>query len=314
MYEDCFVEEENRNYKEEYVYSRYWHGYNVYLRPLLIIFDYFQIEILSGIIFLVLFIILEKVIYEKIGKFFALAMMFSLFSISYHTLWLSIALVPTMIIMMLATIIVITKYEKIKDFGVFFFIIGSITNFFGWMNFQFNTLTIPLMFFYLKKKDDNFSFKEFFKMCFMWGLGFGITWVSKWVITDILYDTNTIKNGIMQVIYRAGENTYEYGNVNAIKSLVTNLVYILIPIFIQYLILIFDNMFKFRKPLKTNKKEIIIYVLILLIPFITCILFKNHSYLHARSFVHRNFIILVFNIFVLYYKKFIDNGKKEASN
>lgn len=308
MYEDCFVEEEDRYYQEEFVYSRYWHGYNVFLRPLLVVFDYFQMEILFGIIFLILFIILEKVIYKDLGKFYALAMMFSLFSISYQTLWLSLALVPTIIIMMIASIIVIIKYDKIKDFGIFFLIIGSVTNFFGWMNFQFNTLTIPLMLFYLKKKDNNYSFKEFFKLCFMWGLGFGLTWIAKWGIADTLYNTNTIRDGILQCIYRTGESVYEYGNANAALSLVTNILCIIIPILIQYFILVTDRMFKNREVQKVNKKEMVIYLLILSIPFLTCILFKNHSYLHARSFVYRNFIILVFNIFVIYHKKFLEKS------
>ena len=285
----------------------------MFLRPLLILFDYFQIEILCGILFLILFIFLEKVIYEKVGKFYAIAMMFSLFSISYHTLWLSIALVPTIVIMVIATIIVITKYEKFKDFSIFFFIIGSITNFFGWMNFQFNTLTIPLIFYYLKKNDNKFSCKELFKLCFMWGLGFGLTWVSKWIITDIVCNTGAIKDAIIQVIYRAGKNAYEYGNISAISSLIINIVYILIPVFIEYAILLFDYMFNNRQILTVNKKEINIYILITLIPFIICILFKNHSYLHARSFVYRNFIIVVFNIFVIYYKRFIDSDKKEMN-
>ena len=284
------------------------------MRPLLIIFNYFEMEILFGILFLILFIFLEISIYKKVGKFYALAMMFSLFSISYHTLWLSVALVPTIVIMMIASIIVIEKYDEIKDYNMFFFIIGSLTCFLGWMNFQFVTLAIPLMFYYLKKKDNNYTLKEFFRLCFMWGIGFGITWFSKWIITDLLYNTGSIKDALNQIFYRAGTDLYQYGKINAISTVLINLLYIIIQLIVQYIILYLDLIFNKRSRNKNlNKKEIIIYILTALIPFATCVLFKNHSYLHARNFVYRNFIILIFNIFIIYYKIYVDK-KENCSN
>lgn len=266
---------------------------------------------LCGILFLVLFIWFEKVIYQKVGKYYALAMMFSLFCISYHTLWLSVALVPTIVIMILSSIFVIKRHEKIKDYNVFFFIIGSITCFFGWMNFQFITLTMPLMFYYLVKKDNAYTFKEFLGICIAWGMGFGITWISKWVITDVLYNTGAIKDALNQIFYRAGTDIYQKQEVSALSSILINFLHILIQLMIQGMILVMDFCIKNRKINKDlNKKEILIYIMVMLIPFVACAVFKNHSFLHARSFVYRNFIIMLFNIFIIYHKAFLENKKE----
>ena len=55
------------NIEDSYEYARYWHGYLVFLRPLLVLFDYSNIRILIFVITLIVMGILLYLIYKKIN-------------------------------------------------------------------------------------------------------------------------------------------------------------------------------------------------------------------------------------------------------
>ena len=56
----------NNNTKESFEYARYWHGYLILLRPLLIFFNITQIRIISYVILACLALVLLYKIYKKI--------------------------------------------------------------------------------------------------------------------------------------------------------------------------------------------------------------------------------------------------------
>ena len=59
------LESENVSY---YGYSRYWHGYLIYLRPLFVLLDYTKIRILFTVILNLLALRLGYLLYRKLGK------------------------------------------------------------------------------------------------------------------------------------------------------------------------------------------------------------------------------------------------------
>ena len=57
----------NNEKAESFEYARYWHGYLIFLRPLLILFNINQIRIMLTIILIILACILAYLIYKKIN-------------------------------------------------------------------------------------------------------------------------------------------------------------------------------------------------------------------------------------------------------
>jgi len=149
----------NVKYTYDYEYSRYWHGYLIFLRPLLIFFSYHQISILNGIVFIILLVYLEILINKKLGKKIAILNFFLINSIGYFYLWKSISLVPTIIIMMIFSIIILK--DKFKDVYLLFLINGSLMAYFTWFNFNVLALGLPLIFYYLLKPINNVIAQDF---------------------------------------------------------------------------------------------------------------------------------------------------------
>ena len=73
----------NGNVTTSVNYSRYWHGYQVIFRPLLILFNILEIRIILAIIFLTLFILLIYLLNKKINKSIATIFAFSLIGFGY---------------------------------------------------------------------------------------------------------------------------------------------------------------------------------------------------------------------------------------
>ena len=100
---------------ESYEYARYWHGYLVFLRPLLLLFDISGIRIINIILFLILGIIFLYLVYKKIGLIESIIMLIGLFSVDYFYIGLSLQGTPVFLIMIISSIFILLKYNKIKN-------------------------------------------------------------------------------------------------------------------------------------------------------------------------------------------------------
>lgn len=113
----------NGDAKESFEYARYWHGDLIFLRPLLLLFDYNQIRIINTIILVLLAIYLLVLVNKKFGGILANILFISLFIIDYFYIGLSIMCMPNIIIMMVFAIYLIKNDKNIKDYGILFFIV-----------------------------------------------------------------------------------------------------------------------------------------------------------------------------------------------
>ena len=56
-----------------------------------------------------------------------------------------------------------------------------------------------------QKNDNKLKCKDYIKIIvkasFVWIIGYGITWLSKWIIYDVIYNEGLIKSAISQVRY-----------------------------------------------------------------------------------------------------------------
>lgn len=282
----------NENVYESYEYARYWHGYLVFLRPLLLIFDISGIRIINIILFVILGIILLYLVYKKIDLIESIIMLIALFSVDYLYIGLSLQGTPAFLITIISSIFILIKYNKIKNINIIFFIIGIVLAFMDFLTNPLITLGIPLaIYFLLKQKDKELSLKEIIKtlifICISWSLGYLITWFTKWVILDLLYGKNIIKTSINQLFYRVGIN-----NAPGIIATIFKNTYVVMPIL---LIIIFSSLIIIivkHKSIKFNYIKILPYVFICVLPFIWYALLRNHSYYHC-AFTYRTLLLTI---------------------
>lgn len=288
---------------ESFEYARYWHGYLILLRPLLMFVSLKQIRIILTIILFLFAIILAYLLYKKINITVATIFISSMLGIEYFYLGFSLQGIFVFLIAMIASIHMLYRWNKIKDYNIYFFIIGILTNFFDFLTVPIVTLFIPLIIYSLlftRKSKDKITLKNILKYIVVfsinWGIGYGIAWLFKWILVDIFFNRKMITTALQQIIYRT--NTSDYFNLFNVISV--NKEYIYVPVFITLLctfsmLNINRKKYKLEKKYFNNeKKQLVIlpYIIISIVPFLWYMLLENHSYYHA-FFTYRNLIITI---------------------
>ena len=294
-------------------YTRYWHGYLIYLRPLLTIFNVTGIRALQGLVLGVSFIYLVYLLYKKFDKKFAGIFAFSILAVKSFFIVLSMQGFPVFAIALISSIILLKRYSKMKDFGLFFFVIGILANFFDYLTVPLLTLGMPLVIYLLLRVKENNEYtekqlvKDTIKYIIVWFLGYAITWFSKFAIYSLLYDSNSLINGITQMLYRSertNKQTYFTIQGTVREFILTTFSFSLIISFVLQIIYkfihtIFLN-YKYVKDdcYKNYKKLVIPFVIIGVLPFIWYVILANHTVLHYY-FVYRHTLLTILTSLLL---------------
>ncbi len=284
----------NENNDTYFQYQRYWHGYMIILRPLLVFFNYKQIRILLITTIIILSLILVYLAYKKIDIYASIATLFMLIVSNFIFIGLSMQYSSVFIIMLISSIYIITKCKEKNDKQMFdvFLVIGMLTSFFDLLTTPLLTFGIPVIYYIvLKNKENNLSIKSLLKVMIAWGLGYGLIWLSKWIICDSIYNTGTIKEAFYKIFLQT--NSTELFNVTALKAIKRNFSYINRPIILFAIFTVVLTLI--------NKKIIKMNILILmlgLLPFLWFAIVKNHSFIHAR-FTFRDLLITLFALITI---------------
>lgn len=303
----------NNTINESYEYARYWHGYVTILRPLLIFFNYNEIrEIMIGVL-AILAIILLMVLYKKISFKYCFVIIISLIASEYFLMGFTLQGLMTFIICMISSILICIRYEKIKNIGIYFFVIGMVTCYFDLLTHPIITLGVPMIIYLLLKQEkEQMSFKETIKFIILntllWGIGWGATNLAKWVIVDILYDRNLVHKSIVQFIFRSQGTSTEklswyaglLNNWNwALKN--TSKFFGVLVVYVIYYVI------KNYKNITLNIKDALPYLIISFMPIAWFLVMVNHTWLHYW-FTWRNLIVFYIGTGIFLLKLFSIKG------
>lgn len=224
----------NNEKAESFEYARYWHGYLIILRPLLVMFNLTQIRTILTCILIILFIFFIILLYKKSDIVTAIIFSTCLLGIEYFYLGFSMQGIFIFLIMMIASIIILCKYSKIKSYGMFFFIIGMLTNFFDFLTVPVLTYAIPMIIlFTIKYTKENFEIKLILKKILVlgiaWSVGYGLTWTSKWLLTDLIFGRKMFFTALKQVFYRSAGTE----KINIFNVINQNINYMYVSFFIS---------------------------------------------------------------------------------
>lgn len=291
---------------ESFEYSRYWHGYLILLRPLLIFFNVKEIRILLTILICILGVIVLYLIGKKINIITGIIFFISLTSVNYWYMGISLQGSWIFIISMVFAIIILRNNKKIKNFPMMFFIIGILTNFFDFLTVPILTLGIPLIIYFLMQ-ENNTEFikiiKKIMQISISWLLGYALTWLGKWILLQMIFDKNIFDIVLKQILYRMSCFSNKE-NINYIEVLLENYKWTMGTTFINLMVIYLYTFVKLFKN-KTIKIKITLkifpYFLISLVPFIWYFVVRNHSYNHA-FFTYRNLLLTILGISLSFYK------------
>ncbi len=285
-------------------YSRYWHGIQTVLRPLLVVFNYEEIRVLFMVIMFILLGISVVYIYKNIGILHAFAFLITMTLIGFFIISISLQYIGIFAITLISIILINVLYKKKKEYlyPYLFIIIGGCASFFDLLTVPLVTLGTPLEIIMLLRNKNNKEFKlkeslfEILKMSIIWSISYAATFVAKWIIASIVLHRDAITVAINQILFRVNGNE-EYpatslGAININLSFLNNKVYIFVMmiIIVTWILAII----KYRKKVK-DLKVIITLLVLTLYPYFWYMVFAGHSTIHAW-FTYRLQAISIFGL------------------
>lgn len=285
-------------------YPRYWHGYLVILKPLLLVFSYTQIKYINIFLQTILVILLLNKINRKIGKNYAIAMAISILFTFPFIIPMCMQYSTMTYVMLICSNILLWKWElwRRKSYHSYYFLlVGCATCYFDFLTYPIISLGIPLLLFLLLERPGKEKCIYITcDSCFMWGVGYGGIWILKWLFSTWIGKTNVLKDAIEQALYRMSGNTAtQSSSTSGIKAIFANFSCYTNILFIILILITFIMMYMQMKrnhmTVVSLLKEQWIFLTIAFLPLIWYGILKNHSYDHS-SFTYRAMCVTVFGI------------------
>lgn len=287
-------------------YMRYWHGYLLYLKPLLLFTDYSGIRILNGILQIVLISSLFYLMNKKGLRRFILPFFFSWLAIAPWVLPYSMQLSVMYNIALIECILLLIFFNKIQaHIYLFFMVAGILTSYFDYLTWPLITLGLPLIFYLLKKTEcETLTSRKLlahtFIICVNWGIGYGGMWIAKWIISELILQNGAISQALGAAVYRSSTDS-EGADVIITPTLIwiENLRRIFNPAFcigmFFYAFTVAADIIHCvrKKSFEINIMPAAMFLFIAAMPFIWYALLKNHSFVHL-SLVYRSLWISIF--------------------
>ena len=271
-------------------YIRYWHGYQVFLKPLAYVMNYRGIRV---VMIVCQMCIIAMLIYQcmKYDKRIVLPVI---------GLWIFLNPIATMLSIQLSTVTVVTfvnliivmilSHKEIRDrkltWDIVFLLNGCATVYFSTLTFPILAWGAPLvLWYYLNVQEDHTGIADIFELSAFWGAGFAGMWAAKWVIGTILTGTDMIGDAIHQATIWSSS---DIGRLQMyFEALLRNCgaaVQISVAFYILYMMV---RIFRILRRRRYSIKPFIVYLLIMIAPFVWYFITVKHAYVHYW-FTYRN--------------------------
>lgn len=185
-------------------YTRYWHGYLIPLKLLLLFFDYGDIRFLNLFIqfFLTGWIMILMVEKGRKRLLLPFAVLICVLNPVAEAMSLQFSSVYYITLLSLLGIL---RREKMAGYAArFFFCIGMMTSFLDLLTYPLLTLGVPLvLMFLLFEGRMGEKLLLLVKACCAWGLGYAGMWGGKWLIASVLLQRNIFSDAYQQALLRS---------------------------------------------------------------------------------------------------------------
>lgn len=269
-------------------YSRYWHGIQIIIRPLLMFFNYMEIRYILMMGILILLGIVYSMISKQIGTKIGVALSIAMAMMYINLISCSIQYSAIFIVTLVSIIVVLElyKHNKEKFLPVTFFLIGAFSTFFDLLTYPLITFAFPMILIViLENRKGNELYKQILlmiKLGLIWSLGYAGVFFAKWLVASIILHKNEISVALDQILFRVnGNEEHPTSRIGTVKKnfdffFIPTARYILLGIFVIWLILVSLC----RKNIK-QCKHIITLMIIAVSPYVWYIVFSGHSGIHT---------------------------------
>lgn len=267
-------------------YGRYWHGYLVILKPLLILFNYADIRYLNMFAQFFLLAYVLVLMMERGMKKYLISLLTAIMIVNPVATAMSMQFSSVYYVSLLSCIFLLKKKAWLekddKRYYYFFFIIGIATSYFDFLTYPTASLTMPLVLVLLMER---LNLKEAVKrviiLSLFWGTGYIGMWMMKWVIYYIVLHYNIFAEILARVQVHTGEVVVSGEELNTFEVAIKNLkVFARSPYLMLGTAIVVYFLVKERKNIKKACKNVLYLIpffMIAVIPIIWLMLTKNHA-------------------------------------
>lgn len=264
-------------------YERYWHGYTVFLKPLLCVFSYTDLVFLNfAAQIFVIYLLLHMLAKRNMAH---LQIPFLFFWIINMQIVVALCLDYSVCfyIYSFAVLLLLSKPELRLHYPYFFLLIGMITSYMDLLTWPLVTLTIPLIIMLQMEDTRRGSTRKIVISSIFWCIGYIGQWASKWVIASLFLDDNIIMDAVRQFLLRSsiltGETEVNCSWLDTIRRNISvfdkNGFYLIFLVILAWLIYII-----IQKSDSLLWQNAIPYLFISFFPFLWYLLTRNHAYEH----------------------------------
>lgn len=283
-------------------YSRYWHGYLVILKPLLLMFEVGEIRMMNMIVQGSMVIALFYLIRKKLGERYQLPVMVMLAVLNPVVLPLSLQFSWVYYISLGGAIWLLSMDNPfaVKKYVLLFLIIGMLTSYLDLLTYPLITLGLPVVLLVLLDCNSGGIQRTIRMMesAFVWGIGYAVMWMGKWLFAWLLGGDDIWKDAIAEVLLRtsmAGDQKemITFGMVLERNfQVLLKWPYLLLAALFVSGCLWLKRMERGEKESRKHLIDVMPYVLIMLMPIVWFCVLSNHSWLHYW-FTYRELAVTV---------------------
>jgi len=271
-------------------YARYWHGYLILLKPILLVTGIWGIRIINAVFQLVMLALVMIELYKnKDGRKLMIPLLITVILINPVSTVLNMQFACVYNLMLTGAFIMLkAKLYDSPNYWRFFLFMGIATAYFDFLTYPLAGIGIPLIIMLVLGKGESLdNLKKTVLSFISWGTGYVFMWASKWVICDLVTGSSIVKDAINQVMVRTVTNAYEETGIesdNVIKVVGYNLncladplslavIFIAIAGFVMYLVFA-------HRQFKVDDRILLPMLVIAIVPFVWYMVLSNHSAIH----------------------------------
>ena len=283
-------------------YARYWHGYLLFLKPLLLFFSLSDIRMMNAAFQLILAAGVLLLAFRKQGLRLALPMGLALLVINPISTALSMQFSSIYYLTLLGLLVMLLTESWDRPWGYLVFLfLGIGTAFFDFLTYPACAVGICLALQALMSRADGKTrLLKTIGSGAAWAFGYGGMWSGKWLAASLITGTNVLRDAMEQAQYRSGGKvTAAEGGVNATFGAVLsrNLGVLANPA-AAILVLALTGMLVWllvtkRCRFAVERSSLLSLAVAFAVPFVWYFLLRNHSLVHCWM-TYRNLSAAVF--------------------
>lgn len=283
-------------------YARYWHGYLLFLKPLLLFFSLSDIRMMNAALQLILAAGVLLLAFRKQGLRLALPMGFALLVINPISTALSMQFSSIYYLTLLGLLIMLLTESWDRSWGYLVFLfLGIGTAFFDFLTYPACAVgTCLALQALMSRADGKTRLLKTVGSGAAWAFGYGGMWSGKWLAASLITGNSVMRDAVEQAQYRSGgEVTAAEGGVSATFGAVLgrNLGVLANPaaavIVLALLGLLVWLLATKRCRFALERASLPSLAIAFAVPFVWYFLLRNHSLVHCWM-TYRNLSAAVF--------------------